>query len=280
MNIVKFKTAKLLTKMFAIVLISSLTFVSMNAQDAVPEASAASLYNSGLALLKEKNFADGYTKMMEAKEKAKEKGDEKIIRLANKNGAVAAYSAGNGLLKAKDYDGAMTYYMAGAELNPKYSSNFIGQGKVHNAKGEKVMAIESYLAGADIAKENGKDKKVTDAYKRAKSVVTKFYGAKKYAEAIEVGKLYVAKDDNADVLYYMARAYGETGNHADALTSAEKAIEVGTAAGTLEDKYVFAKGLALEGLNKKSEAIQAYKLVGDGDYKEQADYKIGKLSGK
>ena len=139
MNIVKFNTANLLTKLFAIILISSLNFSNMTAQDAAAEpakeATAASLYNAGLALLKEKNFADGYTKMMEAKEIATEKGDEKIIRLTNKNGAVAAYSAGNGLLKAKDYDGAMTYYKAGAELNPKYSSNIIGLGKVYNAKG-------------------------------------------------------------------------------------------------------------------------------------------------
>ncbi len=270
----------LLSRTFILIFLFALSFTTANAQEEAKEATAASLYNAGLALLKEKKYAEGYDSMMAAKEKAEADENEKVIKLSMKNGAVAAYSAGNALLKAKDYDGAMKYYASGAELNPKYSSNFIGKGKVMNAQGDKMGAIDSYLMAADIAGENGKQKKVDEAYKRAKSIVGKFFSAKDYENVIASGMKVAEKKAVSSILYYVSRSQIETGKHQEALETANKAIEAGTADGTLEDKYYVAKGLALEGLNKTNEAIAAYKMVKEGDYKEQAEYKIQKLGGK
>ncbi|GLR16142.1 tetratricopeptide repeat protein [Portibacter lacus] len=264
--------------LFALLIVFAFSLSLVSAQDA--EASAASLYNDGLALLKEKKFAEGYDFMSKALEKATADEDEKVIKLATKNGAVAAYSAGNAALKAKNYDEAMTFYQNGADMNPEYSSNFIGKGKVLNAKGDKVGAVEAYIAGAKVAKAAGDEKKVTEAKKRSKQAVGKLFAAKKYADAIKAGKFVEEFENMPEVMYYVARCQVEEKDFQGALETAEKSIEAGKATGKIEDKFYVAKGLALEGLGKKSEAISAYKLVKEGDYKEQAEYKIKELGGK
>lgn len=267
----------LTTKLFALIVMFAFSFTMANAQDA--EASAASLYNDGLALLKEKKFTEGYDLMSKALEKATADENEKVIKLAKKNGAVAAYQAGNAALKAKDYDGAMTYYASGAEMNPGYASNFIGTGKVLNAKGDKVGAVAAFVDAAKVAKEAGDEKKITEAKKRSKQVVGKLFAAKKYADAIAAGQKIGEFGDMPEVLYYVSRCQSEEKDFEGALASADKSIAAGEAQGAIEDKFYVAKGLALEGLGKKADAIAAYKMVKEGDYKEQAEYKITELGG-
>ena len=58
---------------------------AMNAQ----EKTAAGLYNEGLALLKEKNYADGLVILEEALVKAEADENEKVIKLSKKNVSVA-----------------------------------------------------------------------------------------------------------------------------------------------------------------------------------------------
>ena len=280
----------LTTKIFALLVIFAFSFSMVSAQDAAvaaeevatpdPEATAASLYNDGLALLKTKKFAQGYDFMALALEKATADEDEKVMGLAKKNGAVAAYSAGNAALKAKEYESAMTYYQNGMEMNPTYPSNFIGKGKVLNAQGDKVGAVDAYIAGGMVAKEKGDAKKVTEVKKRSKQIVGKLFAAKNYADAITVGNKIEEFEQMPEVLYYVARCQVEEKDFEGALVSADKSITSGEAQGAIEDKFYVAKGLALEGLGKKADAIAAYKLVKEGDYKKQAQYKITELGGK
>lgn len=270
------------TKVFLLLVFFAFGTIALNAQDetTAEEATGPSLYNDGLALLKERKYVEGYDMMMKALEKGMEEENEQVIKLSKKNGAVAAYSAGNLSLKDEDYDKAMEYYESGKELNPEYSSNVIGIGKVLDAKGEKVKAVASYMEAAKIAEGNEKGKKEDEAYTRAKLIIGKLFAAKEYDTAVEAGNIFIAQHDEAEVHYYVSRCQTELGDHEGALASAEKAIEVGKANETIEDKFYVAKGLALEGLGRTSDAIEAYKLVDEGDYKEQAEYKIQQLSGK
>jgi hypothetical protein len=277
----------LTNKLFALLVVFAFSITMVNAQDAAaevatpdPEATPASLYNDGLALLKSKKFAEGYDFMALALEKATADEDEKVIGLAKKNGAVAAYSAGNAALKAKDYDKAMTYYQNGMDMNPEYPSNYIGKGKVLNAQGDKVGAVTAFIDGGMVAKEKGDEKKVTEVKKRSKQVVGKLFAAKKYADAIAAGKKVEEFEEMPEVMYYVARCQVEEKDFAGALETAEKSIASGEALGKTEDKFYVAKGLALEGLGKTADAIAAYKMVKEGDYKKQAEYKITELGGK
>lgn len=240
------------------------------------EATAASTYNEGLAMLKAKDYANGLAKMESALALATEGNNEKIIGLAKKNGAVAAYNVGNAARKAKDYDGAMAAYNKGIELNPKYSSIYEGIGRTLEAKGDKLAAVKEYLKAATMAKEEGKEKKVASRLKKVKTLVGKTYVAKDYDLALQMGDEYLKSDDkNADVYYYMARAQQAKKDNEAAATHMAKAIELDGA----NSKYLFYQGEILEAKGDKAGAAAAYKKVTEEKYKKQAEYRAGKLAG-
>lgn len=247
---------------------------SLFAQDAAAEKTAAGLYNDGLALLKQKDYEQGLAILEKALTKATADNNEKVIGLAKKNGAMAAYNLGNTKRTAKAYVDADKLYSRGIELNPLYSSNYIGKARVLDEQGKGSEAIAAYMTAAQKASAEGKTSKVSEAQKRAKSVVSGKYKAKAYADVISLGQQFLAGAKNDAVSYYVAKSLIETGKHSDALAHLDNAIAGTTGA---KDKYYYTKATALEKLGKNADAVSAYKLITDEKYKKQADYKISTL---
>jgi tetratricopeptide (TPR) repeat protein len=260
-------------KSFTLLLVSAFILGAgqLNGQEA---KTASGLYNDGLALLKEKNYADALTTMKEALAKAEADGNEKVIDLAKKNGAVAAYSYGNTKRKANAMDEAMSLYAQGIELNPAYSSNYIGKARAEAGKGMAEQAMTSYMKAIEIATAEGKTKKVDEAKKRAKSLVTSAYNEKKDAEVVSLGKAFLAGSDNPDVHYYIGKSLMNQDQHSDAVTHFDKALVNPPAK---KDRIIYAKAQSLEKLGKKSDAVAAYKMITDEKYKANAAHKISTL---
>ncbi len=241
------------------------------------EKTAAGLYNEGLALLKQKDYAGGLALMEQALEKAGP-DDEKVVTLAKKNGAVAAYNAANTLRKSGAHEDALAMYNKGIELNAMNSSNYEGIARTYEAQGKTTDAIKAYLEAANKGTEEGKADKAAKRAKKAQTMVGKLFVAKEYETAIAAGEAFLSlKDDAAEVHYYVSRSYAESGN-------AEKALEHASQAVTLSpegtpDKYLYAQATQYEKLGKKAEAIAAYKLISGEKYKKQAEYKISELEG-
>ena len=253
-------------------LLIGVTFSSFSQE----EKTAAKLYNEGLALLKAKDYAAGLPILEQALEKATAEENEKVIGLAKKNGAKAAYNLGNSKKKEKNLDEALALYEKGIAWSPKYASNYRGLAGVQDEKGDKMGAIKSYIMSADLTAEGGKVDKAAKLYKKAQNIVGKIYQAKEYENAIAAGKAFLEmKDDNAEVNYYITRAMTESSPSEDAITYIDKSISLSGA--DVNDKYYVAKAKVYEKLNKNTEAIEVYKLVKGEKYKEQAEYKIKTL---
>ena len=237
---------------------------------------AAGLYNDGLALLKAKNYAEGLTTMEEALALAQESdGDnEKVIGLAKKNGALAAYNVGKSKLKSKAFDEALSYFNKGIQMNPAYSSNYIGKARVEADNGSKTDAIASFMKAAEVATAAGKQKKVDEAHKRAKSLVTSAYKAKNDADVVTLGKAFLAGTSNSDVSYYVGKSLMNQDNHADAVSHFDNAL---TGTPEKKDRIIYAKAQSLEKQGKNTEAVAAYKLITDEKYKANAVHKISTL---
>ncbi len=243
------------------------------------EKTAAGLYNEGLALLKSKNYEEGLALMEQALVKAEAKGDEKIIGLGKKNGAVAAYNVGNAKRKAGALDEAMAFYQKAISLNPSYSSSYEGVARVLEKQGKVQEAVTSYLKSAKMALDAGKTKSSASRYKKVRIMIGKKYVAKEYDDAIAAGQAFIAQNDtDADVFYYMAQSYGKKNDFEAGVEHITKAIEL--AGENTPDKYLYAQGSMLEKLGKKSEAVAAYQKITEEKYKAQADYRIGELKGR
>jgi tetratricopeptide (TPR) repeat protein len=250
-----------------------LSATMMSAQDAT-EATAAGLYNDALELIKAKKYEEGLPILEEALAKAEANGNQQVIDLSKKNGAMAAYNLGNKKRKAKAYDEASALYSKGMEMNPGYSSNYIGMGRLLAAKGNQEEALAKYFEGAKIAKAEAKPKKEKEAYERAKSLISSNYKEDKYDKVITLGDAYVAEKKNADVSYYIAKSLMATNKNEAAVPYLDDALSQSP---EKKDKFIYAKGQALEAAGKNAEAVAAYKLITDAKYKESAQYKVKTL---
>lgn len=240
------------------------------------EKTVAGLYNEGLALLKTKDYAGGLALMEQALEKAGP-DDEKVVRLAKKNSAIAAYNLGNAARKAGTHDAAIEFYNKGIANNPTNSSNYEGIARAQEAKGAKVEAVKAYLEAAAKGEEEGKADKAASRQKKAQTMVGKLFVAKSYTDAIAVGEAFIAaKPGVAEVHYYVSRSYAETAGAEKAVEHAEQAVSLAAAP---EDKFFYALASQLEALGKKAEAVASYEKITGEKYKKQADYKISQLKG-
>lgn len=248
--------------------------VSTFAQD----ATATSLYNKGLASLKAKDYENGYAQIEEALKAAEAEGNDKVMSIAKKNGAKAAYNLGVAKLKAKAIDEASTLFTRGLEMNPNYSSNIMGAAQVLDAKGEKVAAVKKYFEAIALAKTNGKEKTATSMSKRAAGVISKLYKAKDYAQLVEAGKAYLSFTEDTRVNYYVAKSYEKQKDNASAVPFINKAVALAAATGKpVKDSYLWAQGNILEATGNKADAKAAYQKITGEKYKANADFRIKEL---
>lgn len=238
-------------------------------------ATAPGLYNEALASLKAKDYEKGLPQIEAALKAAEAEGNEKVIGLAKKNGAKAAYNVGSSKRKAKAYDEALTLFERGIELNPEYSANYMGRAQALEGKGDKAEAIKAYLKAAEFAETAGKADRAAQLTKKAGNIVGKIYSSKDYAAAIEAGKAHLELKESATVHYYLAKSYEKQKDNASASTHINKAVEL--AGATATDKYFWAQGNILEATGNKAEAKAAYQKITGEKYKANAEYRIGEL---
>lgn len=255
-----------------------MTFCFLTGSILAQEKSAAKLYNEGLALLKEKNYEDGLPALEAALAKAEVDGNEEVIAVAKKNGAIAAYNLGSAKRKAGNLDEALTLFQRGMELRPEYAGNYTGVAMVTDAKGNKIEAVTAFLVASEKYTESKKEKNAGKMIKKASSIVGKLFTGKKYEDAVTAGNAFLAKMEDAEVNYYVSRCQTELSNYDKGLEHAEAAIALSGA--EVKDKYYMAKGKALENLKRNSDAVSAYKMVSGEKYKKQADYKVQTLGSK
>ncbi len=265
----------LIRRVFAFVFTFCLLCGTITAQD---DKSAATLYNEGLGFLKAKDYETGLPILESALAKATEDNNDKVIGLAKKNGAKAAYNLGNAKKNSGAIDEAIVLYSKGIGWAPDYASNYKGLAAATEAKGDKIEAIKLYIKAGDKTTAKGKPDKAVRLYKKARNMVGKIYTGKDYPNAIIAGKTFMEMREDAEVCYYICRAITESTGTEEAVTYADKAIAL--SGDTVTDKYYVAKAKAYEKLNKNDEAIAAYKLVTGEKYKPQAEYKIKELGGK
>jgi len=236
------------------------------------EKTAAGLYNDALAFIKAKDYEAGLPVLESALAKATADNNEKVIRLAKKNGSKTTYNLGNAKKKAGDIDGAIELYNKGIAWAPDYAGNYKGLAAATEAKGDLITAIKHYITAGDKTASGKKPERAPKLYKKARNMVGKIYKSKDYAKTIEAGKALLEMREEAEVAYYICRANTESVLTEEAITYADKAIAL--SGDTVNDKYYVAKAKAYEKMGKNAEAIEAYKLVTGEKYKAQAEGKI------
>jgi tetratricopeptide (TPR) repeat protein len=272
------KTFKDVRRLVLFVFVFSL-IGSLNILNAQESPSAASLYNDGMALMKEKNYKEGYPLLKEAIAKADSTTEtgQKVTRLAKKNGAIAAYYVGNDQRKSKAYEEAIETYSSGVSYNPGFYANYIGLAQALEGKGDVGEAIDAYLNAGEACEKANKADKAEKMNKKAENLVAISWGAKNWKEVETYATAFLDKKESTDVEYYLAYAMKESGQHEKALEHIEKVIVASGDA--VDDKCLMVKAETFEKMGNKEEAIAVYKQIKGSKYGERAAYKVKTLGG-
>lgn len=241
-------------------------------------ATAVSLYNEGLTKLKAKEYGDALPLMVEAIAAADttSETDVKVIGLAQKNGAIAAYYLGTQQRKDDQLDEAAETYQLGIEYNSSFYANYIGLAQVLDDKEDKVAAVTAYLKAAEVCGQSPKTQdKVESMENKATNTVIRLFVDKKMDETLAAAEAYLAQKEATDIYTYQARALQEKGKSQEALAAIEKA-EASVSEGDNADMLYFAKGEVHAALGQKDAAIAAFQKAG-GKYADAAKYKVSEL---
>ena len=250
--------------------------IALHAQD---DASAASLYNKGLEMIKAKNYTEALPLMEQAIEAAdpEAEADAKVIKLAKRNGAIAAYYVGNDQRKADDAESALATYDKGIAFSPGFYANYIGRSQALEDLDRTAESVAAYIDAGEVSLKAKKADKAEKMYSKAENIIAVAWGDKKWDATAEYAMAFLEKKQSPEVHYYLAYAMKEKGNAEKALEHADKAIEL--ANGSDASKYYMAKAESLEALGQSDAAVEAYKMVKDAKYSERAKYKVSELSG-
>lgn len=251
---------------------------TLNAQEEEQTASAASLYNDGLAKLKAKEYDAAFELMGQALETADSSSetDIKVMQLAKKNGAIAAYYVGTNVRKADDHEKALEAYQQGLDYNPGFYANYIGKAQALEGMDMMAKAVGAYQTAGVACEKAGKADKAEQMNSKAENMVAVAWGDKDWALVKDMAAAYLEGGESADVHYYLSDALLSDGSKDDALMHAEKAIEL---AADGADKYLMQKAEILKSKGDTAGAIEAYKMITDSKYVERAKYEIGQLGG-
>jgi tetratricopeptide (TPR) repeat protein len=252
------------------------TAEATEAADAAP--SAVSLYNEGLTKLKAKEYDAALPLLVDAIAAADttSETDLKVIGLAKRNGAIAAYYLGTSQRKADQLEEAVETYQLGIDYNPGFYANHIGYAQALDAKGDKVKAVGAYMSAAEVCNKSEKTKDKAESMEtKAINTVIRLFLDKKTDETLEAAELFLAIKESPDVLTYKAKALAAKGDNESALAAAEKAAGMADQAAN-KDLIFFTKGEIHQALGQNSDAISSFKMAG-GKYADAAKYKITEL---
>ncbi len=269
----------------AVLLISMPVMAQTETSETTEETSAttartaASVYNEAAGKMRLKDYAAAYPLFEEAIRMANinptDSTNMKTLRLANKNGARAAYGYSNALYKIPKYDEMLTVATRGTEMDDDYFANYVNIARAHEKLDNKKEAVNAYLKAATFSEEAKRpEDKTASLYRKA---FYKLYKDKNFDAILKKVAEYEGALAVADINYYVAKAHASKGATDKAITHAAKAAEQGKNAKSL-GKFNFYLGDLYRKATKVDKALEAYKQVPkDSKYYSQAQYNITKL---
>ncbi len=224
-------------------------------------------YKKAIAFYKKKDYKTAIDGLNETVKVANKYNDAKLATKSEKIIPKLYNALGNGALKEKNLEEAVANFDKALELKANYPDPYFGKGLVAKEKNDKAMVKEYMNKAIELDSKSKKQKIVA----KAKKVTQKYLinsGAKaiqgqKYTAAIAlINESFEYGDQNADAYYYLAVANNGKKAYDEAITQANRAMEIATEGA--KSKINFEIGKAYQGKEDMPNACAAYKLVVDG----------------
>ncbi len=204
--------------------------------------------------------------------------DDQILSRARGNMPALYLNLGNQFYRDEDNQTAYEMYEKAIELNPSYVSAYYQMGLVYRRFGDMDTSLEYFDTSIDLARE-ADDQENVDRGQRAARDYLVFRASEQieeenYNRALDLLNRAAGYGDSSSLHYRFAETYNHLGRHNDALSSAQRALELDNGGPSDQARLYFELGLAYKGMENESAACNAFKNALFGDFQSPAEHEI------
>lgn len=230
---------------------------------------AANLYRAG-------KVAESIDAFKKAAEFGTRYGDADTKRKSENNLPTLYYTLGTNHLKASRYAEANSAYDEALKLNANFSNAYYGKFLVLKAQDNWTAALEMAEKTIQVATTAKDTKVVTATQENVRKELTyravKRAEAKSYSEAITMLNDAVKYGEDADIYYRLAETYNKMGQSDNAISNANKALELEKGGRPDKAKIYFELGMAQMSKGNFPAACSAFGEAAVGNFKTAADH--------
>lgn len=230
---------------------------------------AGSLYSAG-------NVQESIEAFKKAAEFGSRYGDADIKRRSENNLPTIYYSVGSNHLKANKFAEADAAFNEALKLNPNFANAYYGKYLSLKAQNKWDEAVQMANKTVEIAKKSNDNRVINVVSENVRKELilrgVKRSDAKSYTEAISLFTESLKFGEDPDAYYRMAETYNKMGQSDNAITSANKSLELEKGGAADKAKIYFELGLAQMAKGSFPAACASFKQAAVGSFKTAADH--------
>lgn len=244
-------------------------------------------YNSGLEEARAKNYNAAYEAFEKAVTLARQAGDADVEKSARKVLTQIDYSRGTAKLKNEQWAAAIADFDKGIAHDASYSKNYYGKALALKNQNQWDEALAGYKKAIEVANAEGDRQVAQNALDAIRGQYIFLASSALAAEnptraaatqALEhLSELENHVEIDADALYYRAEAYKALGQYAQAVATADQALEMHRGSRSDKAKIYFVKGEALMLDGQNEQAKLAFQEAQFGSFRAPAQHYLETL---
>lgn len=228
--------------------------------------------------VRERNLQEAVNAFEEAIRLAETYDDEQTLRRVRGNLPPLHLNIGNQYFRNERNEEALEQYRRAIELNPSYVSAYYQKGLVFRRLNDIDRALENFDVSIDLAREADDQESVERSQRAARNYLV-FLASEQideeyFSRALDLLNRAAGYGESASLHYRFAEVYNNQRRYSDALTSAQRALELETGGRADRARIYFELGLAHKGLENTQAACDAFRNAMVGDFRSPAEHEI------
>ena len=228
--------------------------------------------------VRERNLQEAVNAFEEAIRLAETYDDEQTLRRVRGNLPPLHLNIGNQYFRNERNEEALEQYRRAIELNPSYVSAYYQKGLVYRRLNDIDRALENFDVSIDLAREADDQESVERSQRAARDYLV-FLASEQideeyFSRALDLLNRAAGYGESASLHYRFAEVYNNQRRYSDALTSAQRALELETGGRADRARIYFELGLAHKGLENTQAACDAFRNAMVGDFRSPAEHEI------
>ena len=249
--------------------------IKTRAQNQIPQLYfliARDLYNS-------QNFVGAAEAFAVASEQATKYGNQQIAQRSKAAIPQLYLSQGNNHLKAEELDQALEMYDKALAVRPTYAAAYYQKGLVYRQRENVDEALSYFDRAIQIGTSSNEQNIVQSATAAARNFLllkgVNNIENRQFRAAVDMLKQALQYDDaSADVHYRLSEAYNKQALWADAITSANRALELEQGGRADKAKIYFELGFAQKGSGSYDAACSSFQQAAFGSFRAAAEHEM------